>query len=180
MVDQALPATPLERCLVAARRQAHRVGLRSDDVEDCALGFVAEVLGAGSVPRESAWIERAARNHAVDYLRHVRVVRRCEGRVPEALAATLQVADMEDDPTHRALHSQARRTLWDMVRYLTSEQRTVILGGFFEDRDDRELARLLRTTPQAIRQCRARALHRLRTLAERRGLGQSDLLPGVP
>ncbi len=144
--------------------------LRLDDpalVEDLTADvFVRMVrkLGAFRTGRRPllAWLYTIARNRLTDYYREQK---KEAGHLPlrEALIAA------QDSPQREAERHLAADCLRRALRYLTEEQRLVILGKFIEDRSNADVASLLQKTEGAVKSLQHRALAALRRAIEKEG-----------
>lgn len=104
----------------------------------------------------SAWVFRIARNKLIDL--HRRRKRRGEVNLTEPLAA-MQISTQA--LAERALD---RGQLQLALKYLTDEQRQVIVLKFIEGFDNGSIARILGRSEGAIKSLQHRALHSLRRI----------------
>ena len=102
----------------------------------------------------SAWVFRIARNRLIDL--HRRRKRHGEVNLTEPLAA------MQIGPQTLAERALDRGQLQLALRYLTDEQRQVIVLKFIEGFDNASVARVLGRSEGAIKSLQHRALHALR------------------
>ncbi len=102
----------------------------------------------------SAWVFRIARNRLIDL--HRRRKRRGEVNLTEPLAA------MQIGPQTLAERALDRGQLQLALKYLTDEQRQVIVLKFIEGFDNASVARVLGRSEGAIKSLQHRALHSLR------------------
>ncbi len=102
----------------------------------------------------SAWVFRIARNRLIDL--HRRRKRRGEVNLTEPLAA------MQIGPQTLAERALDRGQLQLALRYLTDEQRQVIVLKFIEGFDNASVARVLGRSEGAIKSLQHRALKSLR------------------
>ena len=104
----------------------------------------------------SAWVFRIARNKLIDL--HRRRRRRGEVDLTEPLAA------MQISPQALAERALDRGQLQLALKYLTEEQRQVIVLKFIEGFDNGSIARILGRSEGAIKSLQHRALHSLRRI----------------
>ncbi|MEX0800289.1 MAG: sigma-70 family RNA polymerase sigma factor [Dehalococcoidia bacterium] len=104
----------------------------------------------------SAWVFRIARNRLVDL--HRRRKRRGEVNLTEPLAA-LQIS-----PQALAERALDRGQLQLALKYLTEEQRQVIVLKFIQGFDNASIARILKRSEGAIKSLQHRALNSLRRI----------------
>jgi len=104
----------------------------------------------------SAWVFRIARNKLIDL--HRRRKRRGEVDLSEPLAA------MQISPEVMAERALDRGQLHLALKYLTDEQRQVIVLKFIEGFDNASIARILGRSEGAIKSLQHRALNSLRRL----------------
>ena len=102
----------------------------------------------------SAWVFRIARNRLIDL--HRRRKRRGEVNLSEPLAS------MQIGPQTMAERALERGQLQLALKYLTDEQRQVIVLKFIEGFDNASIARILRRSEGAIKSLQHRALNSLR------------------
>ncbi len=102
----------------------------------------------------SAWVFRIARNRLIDL--HRRRKRRGEVNLTEPLAA------MQIGPQTLAERALDRGQLQLALKYLTDEQRQVIVLKFIEGFDNASVARVLGKSEGAIKSLQHRALNSLR------------------
>ncbi len=102
----------------------------------------------------SAWVFRIARNRLIDL--HRRRKRRGEVNLAEPLAS------MQIGPQTLAERALDRGQLQLALKYLTDEQRQVIVLKFIEGFDNASVARILRRSEGAIKSLQHRALNSLR------------------
>jgi RNA polymerase sigma-70 factor (ECF subfamily) len=102
----------------------------------------------------SAWVFRIARNRLIDL--HRRRKRRGEVNLSEPLAS------MQIGPQTLAERALERGQLQLALKYLTDEQRQVIVLKFIEGFDNASLARILGRSEGAIKSLQHRALNSLR------------------
>jgi RNA polymerase sigma-70 factor (ECF subfamily) len=107
-------------------------------------------------PPFSAWVFRIARNRLIDL--HRRRKRRGEVDLTQPLAA-VQISP--DVLAERALD---RGQLHLALKYLTDEQRQVIVLKFIEGFDNASIARVLRRSEGAVKSLQHRALNSLRRI----------------
>jgi RNA polymerase sigma-70 factor (ECF subfamily) len=104
----------------------------------------------------SAWVFRIARNKLIDL--HRRRRRRGEVDLTEPLAA------MQIGPQTLAERALDRGQLQLALKYLTEEQRQVIVLKFIEGFDNGSIARILGRSEGAVKSLQHRALHSLRRI----------------
>ena len=104
----------------------------------------------------SAWVFRIARNKLIDL--HRRRKRRGEVDLTEPLAA------MQISPQALAERALDRGQLQLALKYLTEEQRQVIVLKFIEGFDNGSIARILGRSEGAVKSLQHRALHALRRI----------------
>lgn len=109
----------------------------------------------------SAWVFRIARNRLIDL--HRRRKRRGEINLTEPLAA------MQIGPQTLAERALDRGQLQLALKYLTDEQRQVIVLKFIEGFDNASVARILGRSEGAIKSLQHRALHSLRRIMSGEG-----------
>ncbi|GAB4521074.1 MAG: sigma-70 family RNA polymerase sigma factor [Anaerolineales bacterium] len=109
-----------------------------------------------------AWLYTIARNRLTDYYREQQ---KESGHLP--LREDLIAA--QGSPQRAAEHHLAADCLRRALRFLTEEQRLVILGKFVEDRSNVEMARLLQKTEGSVKSLQHRALAALRRAIEKEG-----------
>ena len=102
----------------------------------------------------SAWVFRIARNRLIDL--HRRRKRRGEVNLTEPLAS------MQIGPQTMAERALERGQLQLALKYLTDEQRQVIVLKFIEGFDNASIARILGRSEGAIKSLQHRALNSLR------------------
>ena len=107
-------------------------------------------------PPFSAWVFRIARNKLIDL--HRRRKRRGEVDLTEPLAA-IQIS-----PQVLAERALDRGQLHLALKYLTDEQRQVIVLKFIEGFDNASVARVLGRSEGAVKSLQHRALHSLRRI----------------
>lgn len=107
----------------------------------------------------AAWVFRIARNKLIDL--HRRRRRRGEVSLGEALSATLA------NPQALAERTLERGQLQVALKYLTDEQRQVIVLKFIEGLDNASIARILDRSEGAIKSLQHRALNALRRILTR-------------
>ncbi len=110
----------------------------------------------------SAWVFRIARNRIIDL--HRRRRRRGEVDLNESLAGTLA------SPHSLAERAIERGQLQVALRYLTDEQRQVIVLKFIEGFDNRSVGKIMGRSEGAIKSLQHRALGALRRVLYRGGL----------
>jgi RNA polymerase sigma-70 factor (ECF subfamily) len=104
----------------------------------------------------SAWVFRIARNRLIDL--HRRRKRRGEVDLTEPLAA------MQISPEVLAERALDRGQLHLALKYLTDEQRQVIVFKFIEGFDNGSIARILGRSEGAVKSLQHRALNSLRRI----------------
>jgi RNA polymerase sigma-70 factor (ECF subfamily) len=104
----------------------------------------------------SAWVFRIARNKLIDL--HRRRRRRGEVDLTEPLAA------MQISPQALAERALDRGQIQLALKYLTEEQRQVIVLKFIEGFDNGSIARILGRSEGAVKSLQHRALHSLRRI----------------
>ena len=104
----------------------------------------------------SAWVFRIARNKLIDL--HRRRRRRGEVDLTEPLAA------MQISPQALAERALDRGQIQLALKYLTDEQRQVIVLKFIEGFDNGSIARILGRSEGAVKSLQHRALHALRRI----------------
>jgi RNA polymerase sigma-70 factor (ECF subfamily) len=109
----------------------------------------------------SAWVFRIARNRLIDL--HRRRKRRGEINLTEPLAA------MQIGPQTLAERALDRGQLQLALKYLTDEQRQVIVLKFIEGFDNASVARILGRSEGAIKSLQHRALNSLRRIMSGEG-----------
>ena len=107
-------------------------------------------------PPFSAWVFRIARNKLIDL--HRRRKRRGEVDLTEPLAA------MQISPQVLAERALDRGQLQLALKYLTEEQRQVIVLKFIEGFDNASVARIMGRSEGAIKSLQHRGLHSLRRI----------------
>jgi len=109
----------------------------------------------------SAWVFRIARNRLIDL--HRRRKRRGEVDLTEPLAA------MQISPEVLAERALDRGQLHLALKYLTDEQRQVIVLKFIEEFDNGSIARILGRSEGAVKSLQHRALNSLRRIMSGEG-----------
>jgi RNA polymerase sigma-70 factor (ECF subfamily) len=109
----------------------------------------------------SAWVFRIARNRLIDL--HRRRKRRGEVDLTLPLAAT------QISPEVLAERALDRGQLHLALKYLTDEQRQVIVLKFIEGFDNTSIARILQRSEGAVKSLQHRALHSLRRIMSGEG-----------
>lgn len=104
----------------------------------------------------SAWVFRIARNRLIDLHRR----RKRRGQVD--LTVPLPVSDI--NPQVLAERALDRGQIHLALKYLTDEQRQVIVLKFIDDFDNPSIARILGRSEGAIKSLQHRALHSLRRI----------------
>jgi RNA polymerase sigma factor (sigma-70 family) len=175
----------VDRILSLSRRQAVLAGLIGEDVEDCAIEFVEHILC--SVPQREhdprfgyslAWLHVCARNHAVDFRRHVsrrdmHLISWAEAEEARHRQSVWQYSLAT--PLAVLLH----REIWEMLELGLAELRTevkdLVLRRYVYEERLRELAEGTGRSEQAVEQQIRRARLRLRTLLEQQGITEHTL-----
>lgn len=109
----------------------------------------------------SAWVFRIARNRLIDL--HRRRKRRGEVDLTEPLAA------VQIGPEVMAERALDRGQLHLALKYVTEEQRQVIVLKFIEGFDNASIARILRRSEGAVKSLQHRALNSLRRIMSGEG-----------
>jgi len=109
----------------------------------------------------SAWVFRIARNKLIDL--HRRRKRHGEVDLTEPLAA------VQISPEVLAARALDRGQLHPALKYLTDEQRQVIVLKFIEGFDNASIARILRRSEGAVKSLQHRALNSLRRIMSGEG-----------
>jgi RNA polymerase sigma-70 factor (ECF subfamily) len=139
----------------------HRVGNPSDAEDITALSFMKALEGLSTfqVGRSgfAPWLFRITRNSVVDHYRRRRN------------QTTLDELDHEvggADPVHDVLGNERREELQALVRYLSPDQRDVILMRYAADLNIAEIAAALGKKEPAIRMLLHRGLRKLKAVLD--------------
>jgi len=114
-----------------------------------------------------AWLYTIARNLLTDHYR-----RNGNGREVVPIDEQLDIYDA--NPLMEAEIHLAGDCLEHAIRFLTDEQRLVIVGKFIEDRSNAEIARILGKTEGAVKSLQHRALAALRRAIEKEGCYETE------
>ena len=115
--------------------------------------FVKALLSYRSGGSVQAWLMRVLHNEFVSNVRH-------DGRLshmpPEEMTAE------SSDPLDQLLQREEQRRVYETVLSLRAAYREVLLQSAVMGLQDEEIARLLQTTPENVRQLRCRARQKIR------------------
>lgn len=173
-----------EAARACARQQAHRLGLAYDCREDCAQSFVVRLLSLRGDPplwnwpraRRFAYLRRAARNHALNFLRHEHATVDIYGGPPASDHGRWQLAE---DAAHSPERILLQRLFWQEIQQaldrLTPLQQTLVVGYHVRHERAPELAGELGCTHHAVHSLLSYARHRLGACLAARGSTEADL-----
>lgn len=117
--------------------------------------FVKALLSYRSGGSVQAWLMRVLHNEFVSNVRH-------DGRLshmpPEEMTAE------SSDPLDQLLQREEQRRVYEAVLSLRAAYREVLLQSAVMGLQDEEIARLLQTTPENVRQLRCRARQKIRRI----------------
>lgn len=172
----------LDDALRLAQRCSRRAGLNAEDAEDCAAQFVERMLTASPpTSNAGAWLRRCARNHIVDYMRARgrRLTHEC--RWPETISGSGQsvASDFPDGAPGadaNLLRDEFWRCLMAALAQLDPVPQQIFLRHHLNGDSVDDLAAAFDRTPHAVDQTLLRARKRLRTVLERQGLTEAELL----
>mgnify|MGYP005763055307 FL=1 len=120
--------------------------------------FVKALLSYRSGGSVQAWLKRVLRNEFVSNVRH-------DGRLshipPEEMTAE------SSDPLDQLLQREEQRRVYEAVLSLRAPYREVLLQSAVMGLQDEEIARLLQTTPENVRQLRCRARQKIRRILKK-------------
>lgn len=120
--------------------------------------FVKALLSYRSGGSVQAWLMRVLRNEFVSNVRH-------DGRLshipPEEMTAE------SSDPLDQLLQREEQRRVYEAVLSLRAPYREALLQSAVMGLQDEEIARLLQTTPENVRQLRCRARQKIRRILKK-------------
>jgi len=102
----------------------------------------------------SAWLYRIAHNHVIDYFRTRR----------QYLPLKEETPDTSNNPEQELGAKLIQQELAEALSYLPPQQRQVIILKFIEERENHEIAQIMRKREGAIRVMQMRALTALRQI----------------
>jgi len=165
-----------------ARRGGRRAGLNAEDAEDCAAQFVERMLTASPpTSNAGAWLRRCARNHVVDCIRARgrRLAHECcwpETVSDSGQSVALDYPDEAPGADADLLRDEFWRCLMAALAQLDPVPQQIFLRHHLNGDSVDDLAAAFDRTPHAIHQTLLRARKRLRTVLERQGLTEAELL----
>jgi RNA polymerase sigma-70 factor (ECF subfamily) len=131
-----------------------------ETAEDLAEEVFLKAFGKlGSINDSSAfegWLYQIARNLVIDYYR--------QKKITVSLDEVENTLEYETNVIDTLELEQQQKILLKLIKQLTSEQQVVLKLKFFEDLDNREIAKILNKNEGAIRVIQHRAVSRLQEL----------------
>lgn len=156
--------------------QATRLGLLREDAQDCAMDFVARLLGSGNtLPAcSTAWLNRCARNHASNYARNVGRRQQKEKSWTERYGEDgdrLAQAHASATPGPKTL--TMRKEFWRQVAaaltHLTPAQRDLFVRYHLRNESLQNLSLRYHRTPHALEESLSNIRKRLAVLLSSQG-----------